>query len=95
MLHIDGKKVHKVGEVEVGGLPEGAAFTPDGKYLYVGNYLDSDLSILKVDGDKITPVKRMKLPGHPASVRMSDKEDASAARGRTSVCWAASRGLVD
>jgi DNA-binding beta-propeller fold protein YncE len=73
VLHIDGKKVHKVGEVEVGGLPEGAAFTPDGKYLYVGNYLDSDLSILKVDGDKITPVKRMKLPGHPASVRMSDK----------------------
>ena len=73
VLHIDGKKVHKVGEVEVGGLPEGAAFTPDGKYLYVGNYLDSDLSILKVDGDKITPVKRMQLPGHPASVRMSDK----------------------
>jgi DNA-binding beta-propeller fold protein YncE len=73
VLHIDGKKVHKVGEVEVGGLPEGAAFTPDGKYLYVGNYLDSDLSILKVDGVKIEPVKRMKLPGHPASVRMSDK----------------------
>ncbi len=73
VLHIDGKTVRKVGEVEVGGLPEGAAFTPDGKYLYVGNYLDSDLSILAVDGDKITPVKRMSLPGHPASVRMSVK----------------------
>ncbi len=73
VLHIQGKTVRKVGEVEVGGLPEGAAFTPDGKYLYVGNYLDSDLSILAVDGDKITPVKRMSLPGHPASVRMSEK----------------------
>ena len=72
VLRIDGKKVTKVGDVELGGLPEGAAFTPDGKYLFVGNYLDQDLSILKVDGTKITNTgKRFKLPGHPASVRMS------------------------
>jgi DNA-binding beta-propeller fold protein YncE len=71
VLRIAGKKVTKVGDVEVGGLPEGAAFTPDGKYLYVGNYLDQDLSILKVNGTRITPVKRFKLSGHPASVRMS------------------------
>src|SRR5262245_26249233 len=32
-------KSTKVGDVELGGLPEGAAFTPDGKYLFVGNYL--------------------------------------------------------
>jgi YVTN family beta-propeller protein len=48
------------------------AFTPDGNYLYVGNYLDEDLSILKVDGTTITPVKRIKLSGHPASMRMSE-----------------------
>jgi DNA-binding beta-propeller fold protein YncE len=72
VLSIDGKKVTKVGDVEVGGLPEGAAFTPDGKYLFVGNYLDQDLSILKVDGATITDTgKRFKLPGHPASMRMS------------------------
>jgi DNA-binding beta-propeller fold protein YncE len=73
VLHIRGKKVRKVAEVEVGGLPEGAAFSPDGKYLYVGNYLDSDLSILRVKRGRITPVKRFKLPGHPASVGMSEK----------------------
>ena len=28
---IDGKKVTKTGEVEVGGLPEGAVFSPDGR----------------------------------------------------------------
>jgi DNA-binding beta-propeller fold protein YncE len=72
VLRIDGKKVTKVGDVELGGLPEGAAFTPDGNYLFIGNYLDQDLSILKVDGSKITDTgKRFKLPGHPASVRMS------------------------
>src|SRR5215831_7697907 len=72
VLRIDGKKVTKVGDIELGGLPEGAAFTPDGKYLFIGNYLDQDLSILKVDGTKVTDTgKRFKLPGHPASVRMS------------------------
>jgi DNA-binding beta-propeller fold protein YncE len=73
VLAIDGKKVTKVGDVEVGGLPKGMAFTPDGKYLLVGNYLDQDISILKVDGTKITDTgKRFKLPGHPASMRMSE-----------------------
>ena len=69
MLKIDGKKVRKVGEVEVRGLPEGAVFSPDGKYLYVGNFLDSDVSILRVDGTKVTDTgKRLQLPGHPASM---------------------------
>ena len=70
VLKIDGKKVTKVGEVEVRGLPEGAVFSPDGKYLYVGNFLDSDVSILKVDGTTVTNTdKRLQLPGHPASMR--------------------------
>lgn len=70
VLKIDGKKVRKIADIEVGGLPEGAVFSPDGKYLYVGNYMDDDISILKVDGDKVTNTgKRFKLPGHPASMR--------------------------
>jgi DNA-binding beta-propeller fold protein YncE len=70
VLKIDGKKVSKVGEVEVRGLPEGAVFSPDGKYLYVGNYMDDDISILAVDGTNVTDTgKRFKLPGHPASMR--------------------------
>jgi dipeptidyl aminopeptidase/acylaminoacyl peptidase len=70
VLKIEGKKVTKVGDVEVGGLPEGVVFSPDGKYLYVGNYVDSDVSILKVDGTKITDTgKKLKLPGQPASMR--------------------------
>ncbi len=70
VLKIDGKKVTKVGEVEVRGLPEGAVFSPDGRYLYVGNFIDSDVSILKVEGTKVTDTgKRLQLPGHPASMR--------------------------
>ena len=45
---------------------------PDGRYLLIGNYLDRDFSIPQVDGNKITDTgKRFKLPGHPASARMS------------------------
>ena len=72
VLRIDGKKVTKIKEVEVGGLPEAAVFTPDGQYLLVGNYLDQDFSILRVKGVDITDTgKRFKVPGHPASARMS------------------------
>jgi DNA-binding beta-propeller fold protein YncE len=70
VLKIAGKKVTNVGEATVGGLPEGAAFSADGSYLYVGNFIDSDLSVLRVTGDKVTDTgQRFLLPGHPASMR--------------------------
>lgn len=69
-LRIDGKKVTRTNEVEVRGLPEGAVFSNDGRYIYVGNFMDSDISILRVDGDQIVNTgKSLALPGHPASMR--------------------------
>ncbi|MCA1455358.1 beta-propeller fold lactonase family protein [Bradyrhizobium sp. BRP22] len=71
VLKIDGKKVTRIGDIEVGGLPEAAIFTPDGKYLLVGNYITQDFSILKVDGTNVTDIgKRFQVPGHPASARI-------------------------
>jgi DNA-binding beta-propeller fold protein YncE len=71
ILTINGKKVTKTQDIEIGGLPEAVLFTPDGKYILAGNYMDQDFSILKVDGTKVTDTgKRFKLPGHPASARM-------------------------
>ena len=71
ILKIDGKKVTKTQDIEVGGLPEAVVFTPDGKYILAGNFLSQDFSILKVDGTKVTDTgKRFKVPGHPASARM-------------------------
>lgn len=69
-LKIDGKKVTKTGEVQVGAVPEGAVFSPDGKWLYVGNFSDESLSVLKVDGDTLVDTGVVvKLPGRPASMR--------------------------
>ena len=72
LLKIDGKKVRKVSQTDVGGLAEGAAFSPDGKYLYVGNFLDSDITILRLEGDRLVKAGTLKLPGHPASMRGSN-----------------------
>jgi DNA-binding beta-propeller fold protein YncE len=72
VLKIDGKRVTNIKEIEVGGLPEGAVFTPDGRYLLIGNYLDQDFSILRVNGTDIVDTgKRFKVPGQPASARIS------------------------
>src|SRR6267143_604393 len=69
-LKIDGKKVTRTNEVEVRGLPEGVVFSDDGRYIYVGNFIDQDISILRVDGDQIVNTGRsLQLPGHPASMR--------------------------
>jgi DNA-binding beta-propeller fold protein YncE len=70
VLRIEGKEVTLVAEVPVGTFPEGAVFSADGGYLYVGNFIDQNLSVLKVDGDKLTDTGQpFKLPGHPASMR--------------------------
>jgi DNA-binding beta-propeller fold protein YncE len=69
-LKIDGKKVTRSNEVDVRGLPEGAVFSQDGRYLYVGNFIDQDISILRVDGDQLVNTgKSLQLPGHPAAMR--------------------------
>jgi DNA-binding beta-propeller fold protein YncE len=74
VLKIDGRKVTKVTEIAVGGLAEGVAFSPDGAYAYIGNFLDSDMSILKINGTEVTDTgKKLKLPGHPASLRGAPK----------------------
>ena len=69
LLKIEGKKVRRVSTVGVGNLAEGAVFSPDGKYLYVGNYMDRDMTILELDGNRLKRVGTMKLPGQPASLR--------------------------
>lgn len=72
LLKSDGKTVHKVGQTEVGTLAEGIAFSPDGRFLYVGNWGEQNLVTYRLDGDKLVAVGTpLKLPGHPASMRDS------------------------
>lgn len=70
LLRIDGQRVTRAGAVEVGALPEGVAFSPDSRYLYVGNFLEATLQVLAVGDHGLTDTgTHIPLPGHPASMR--------------------------
>ena len=64
-----GGRLSETSRAPLGALPEGVAFSPKSDYVYVGNYIDQDLQIFHVAGDRLTEVGRMKLGGQPASMR--------------------------
>jgi DNA-binding beta-propeller fold protein YncE len=71
VLRIAGTTVTPIKTVPVGTFTEAVVFTPDGQYIYAGNFADQDFSILKVDGDNVLNTgKRFKVGGHPASAAM-------------------------
>ncbi|WP_213739091.1 YncE family protein [Bradyrhizobium sp. dw_411] len=57
------------GEVKLGGVPEGVAYSRDSKYVYVGDFTDKVLHILRAGSKGLVETGTMKLPGHPASIR--------------------------
>jgi DNA-binding beta-propeller fold protein YncE len=71
ILEISGKTVRKTGEIEVGGMPEGVVFSGDGRYVYVGNFLSRNISILRVeeDGSVVDTGKTLDLETAPAAMR--------------------------
>ena len=70
VLEISGKTVRKTGEVEVGGMPEGVVFSPEGRYVYVGNFLTRNVSILRVEGGALVDTgKTIDLEAGPAAMR--------------------------
>jgi hypothetical protein len=63
LLKIDGKTVRKTAQADVGGLAGRIAFSPDGRNRYVGNFVDGDVDILRLEGDTLTKVASFALPG--------------------------------
>ncbi len=71
VLKVDGKTVTKIKEIEVGGgMPEGVVFSPDGTFIYVGNFCNNTVTILKADGTNVVDTgKEFTLPGAPGAMR--------------------------
>jgi len=75
ILKIDSKKVSKVERVEVRSLREAPVFGPDGKWPYVGDCMDADISALRVeDGAIIEPGTLLKPQRY---ARVDAREDAA------------------
>jgi DNA-binding beta-propeller fold protein YncE len=63
-------KLTVTGKAPLGAVPEGVAYSPNGDYLYVGNYLDKDLQVFRlIKGKPFQAGPNMTLPGQPASMR--------------------------
>jgi DNA-binding beta-propeller fold protein YncE len=70
MIAIENGKARVVpGEVKLGSVPEGVAYSRDSKYVYVGDFTDKLLHIIKVNPKGLSETGTMRLPGHPASLR--------------------------
>lgn len=70
LLGIADGRVRVQGEAEAGNLPEGVAFSADGRHAFVGNYVDKTLQVFRIEGARITDTGvSLALPGQPASVR--------------------------
>jgi DNA-binding beta-propeller fold protein YncE len=70
MIAIENGKARVVqGEVKLGSVPEGLAYSPDSKFVYVGDFTDKRLHIIKVNAKGLSETGTMALPGHPASMR--------------------------
>jgi DNA-binding beta-propeller fold protein YncE len=70
MIAIENGKARVVpGEVKLGSVPEGLAYSRDSKDVYVGDFTDKRLHIIKVNARGLSETGTMPLPGHPASMR--------------------------
>jgi DNA-binding beta-propeller fold protein YncE len=64
------KRFHVVEERPIGRIPEGVAFTSNGKYLVVQCHPDRELWIFSVNRGRLKDTgQRIKVPGMPSSLR--------------------------
>jgi len=67
-----GNTFEKIKSIPVGAIPEGVAFTADGRYLVVQCHPARELWIFHVKGERVTDTgQRIKMPGMPSSLRAS------------------------
>jgi DNA-binding beta-propeller fold protein YncE len=73
LLRANGMKLSKVAEAPIGHWSQGAAFSPDGKTILVGNMVEKDIQVFSWDGGTLKEVGRLKVNGGPAAIRTAEK----------------------
>jgi len=73
LLRVRDMKLVKVAEAPIGHWSQGAAFSPDGKTILVGNMVEKDLRVFAWDGRALKETGRIKVNGGPAAVRTAEK----------------------
>jgi DNA-binding beta-propeller fold protein YncE len=74
LLKITDDKVTLAGRTDVGAFPQGAAFSPDGNWVYVGNFGSRSISVLHLENGKLVDTRAdIPLPGPPAALRIGSQ----------------------
>jgi DNA-binding beta-propeller fold protein YncE len=73
LLRANGMKLSKVAEAPIGHWSQGAAFSPDGRTILVGNMVEKDIQVFSWDGRSLKEIGRLKVNGGPAAVRTAEK----------------------
>ncbi|NOG69376.1 YncE family protein [Roseicella sp. DB1501] len=75
MLRVENGRMALVSKAQVGAWAQGAAFSPDGRMLFVGNMLDKDLSAFRVaeDGQLTEAGPRIKIAGASAALAVASR----------------------
>ncbi len=74
LLRIADDKVTLANRTDVGAFPEGVAFSPDGDWVYVGNFASRSISVLHLENGKLVDTRAdIALPGPPAALRIGSQ----------------------
>jgi DNA-binding beta-propeller fold protein YncE len=74
LLRIAGDKVTLAGRTDVGAFPQGVAFSPDGNWVYAGNFASRSISVLHIENGKLMDTHAdIPLPGPPAALRVGSQ----------------------
>jgi DNA-binding beta-propeller fold protein YncE len=74
LVRVQGKTFARVAEAPIGHWSQGAAFSPDGKTILVGNMVEKDYWVFNWDGSTLKDTgRRIKVNGGPAAIRTAEK----------------------
>jgi DNA-binding beta-propeller fold protein YncE len=80
VFRIAGTSLRKLAEAPIGHWSQGALITPDNRTLLVGNMVEKELQVFKLDGAKLRATGSLKVGGGPVAVRLADKPRVEVSR---------------